>query len=404
MKTAVSRISGRFAAVRPRWLLVGFMLLALGLPLALTLAATTLPPALARSFASPALVGAGRPQGPPALTAVGWWRRAYQDAFADWFANRLEPRGWTVRITNQIYFTLFRRSRMRNETIVIGRDDMLFPVLYLHAYCRSAIAADIVRPWVEKLAELRDRLARRGSLLLLVLTPSKAVTLPEFLPAGICRTPAAPDAPRRDFLAMAREAGLPVFDGAGPVHAMRRDDPVLPFPPGGGHWSRLVAARISAGVMAELGRLSGEDLGGLRLGEPEWEVAPENDDRELARVLNLLSPGYADATASADIGCAVADAGRSRAIVGIGMSFLEQILQRFSDCGLFASAESYFYYDRSRRHFPGTERKPVDRAGLDWNAVFARPAVLLVEFNEARLDQELDWLDAFLDDALGQVR
>jgi hypothetical protein len=147
------------------------------------------------------------------------------------------------------------------------------------------------------------------------------------------------------------------------------------------------------------------DLGGLVVGPPHWDTAENPRDRELARVLNLLVPEDArETTADAAIDCAPTAAGRARTVVAVGMSFLEQVLDRFTDCGLFGSAQSYFYYDRSRRVWPSEERQRVDRATLDWNTVFSRPTVLIVEFNEARLDHELDWLDAFLDDALTDVK
>jgi len=379
------------------------MLLFVYLPLLFTLADELLPNGLPKSFAWPPLVTAATPPSSPDFTPVAWWRGEYQSGIDAWFTDRMEPRVLIVRIVNQAYYSLFAKSQARDIRMLIGRNGTLYPILYLRAYCRSALAPRIAQTWIDRFADLRERLARRGTSVLLLLTPSKAVSVPDDLPGGLCDPPNPPDAPRRDFVAMAAAARLPLVDGAALVHEMSRD-PVPAFPRYGAHWNRLALARVSAATMAAIGAEAGTDLGGIAVGPPRWDVASSARDGELAAILNLLSGDFREQTADASIDCAPTEAGRARALVAVGMSFLEQVLDNISGCELFGSIRSYFYYTIWRRDLPGNEQQRVDRAALDWNSVFSKPSVLIVEFNEARLDDELDWLDAFLDDALAEIR
>jgi SGNH hydrolase-like domain, acetyltransferase AlgX len=404
MRAADLARAARAAMSRPRRLLLAVMLLAIGLPLPITLLGKFGPEFLHRPLSSPALFGFTAPAEPLSFSADAWRDGELQRGLDHWFAGNLEPRGWTVRLVNQLYYSLFRRSYMLDDKIVAGREDYLYSINYLEAYCRPAPAERDLAPLVARIAALHDRLARDGHPLLLMITPSKAVTMPEFLPAWLCDPPQPPERAGQLFGALLRAAGLPVVDGAAATRTMKGRDPLPPFPRGGTHWSKLVGARVAAAVMAEIGRQAGVDLGGLSATATDWDAPPTGTDADLALVLNLLVPPLDYPTARPELQCRPTSAGMDTALIALGGSFLEEVEDPIAKCRLFGRVERFAYYTKFRARYPAARPEPVDRATLDWRAILEPKAVVLLEVNESTIDAKIPWLDEFLDDALAALK
>jgi hypothetical protein len=268
------------------------------------------------------------------------------------------------------------------------------------AYHRIVIPG--VAPRIAKLRELGDRLAAQRSVLVVLVTPSKAVTMAKFLPTGVCDRPAAPEWRSTRFTALLRETGILVVDGPALVRAMKARDPLPPFARGSTHWSLLVGKRVASIMMDELGRSSRVDWGGLTLRDPEWTASPIGSDADLATLLNLWRPPLDYPTGTAELVCRSTEAGRRAALIAVGGSFAVTVIEHLAACGLFDHLELYFYYTASRLRWPG-DRERVDRAGLRWQDLLDGPHVVLVEQNESLLGGA-PHLDLFLDDALAALR
>ena len=383
---------------RPRRLLLVLMLVSIGLPLPLTLGVALAPAPIRAALRSPGLAGFVASPPPISPGAAAWWHGDFQRAVDGWFARGLEPRGWGVRATNQLYYTLFGRSYMYNNTIIVGRAGYLYELAYLRAYCAPAPSEADLAALVAELRALRDGLARKQDQLLVLISPSKAVTMPEFLPVGLCDPPQAPERLGQMFGELLQGAGVPVIDGAALTRAMKPQDPLPPFPRGGTHWSRLVGSRVAVQVMAEIDRLAGTDLGAVTLGETVWDARPAGTDRDLAYLLNLLFPPYGYPTGEAALQCRPTPAGRGANFIGLGGSFLQQVMDPIGSCGLFARVEQFAYYTNFRERYPDETFEPVDRKALDWAATFRQPTVLLLEVNERRIAPRIEWLEPFIED------
>ena len=406
MAVSVPARQTRTALPPVRRVLLAVMLVAIGLPLPLTLLVHGSPAPVRRALASPRLHDIAEPLRRPLLRPTTWWGGEFQRVFEPWFGSLIEPRGWIVQLTNQVYYTVFAMSYMENRQIIVGRDRYLYELENLEEYCWSADhdAGGASAPLVAKLSELHHALARRDRLLLFLLTPSKAVTMPEFLPVGLCSRPPAPDRERERFVASLRQAGIVTIDGPELVQAMKAHDPLPPFPRGGTHWSRLAGARVSARLVEAITRLSRRDVGELVIDPPRWNTPPTGSDADLARVLNLWRPPVDYPTGSASRRCRATAAGRNTRLIAVGGSFLDQILDPIAACALFGRVDSYFYYDLLR--FDWMVRRPyrVDRAAIKWRDELDQPTVFLVELNERLLGQEAPYLDRFLDDLRAALR
>jgi hypothetical protein len=290
---------------------------------------------------------------------------------------------------------------MFDRTIVVGREGHLYQLGYLKAYCRSAdrIGRGGSASLLAKLSEVLPMLERSDRWLLFLLTPSKSVAMPEFLPVGVCDGLPASVAERERFLTSLRLTGIHVIDGPELIQTIKISDPLPPFPRGGMHWSRLVGARVSTTVMEEAKRRSGRDMGQLSVDPPRWNATPTGTDIDLARLLNLWRPPLDYPAPSVAWRCGPTAAGRDTRLVAVGGSFLEQVLEPIGACALFERIDYYNYYDNWRREWPGQRVSRVDRVAIRWQEELSRPTVVLVELNEsAIIGKGAPHLELFLDD------
>jgi hypothetical protein len=82
--------------------LLAVMLVAIGLPLPLTLLVHGSPAPVRQVLASPRLHDNAAPLRRPRLRPTTWWRGEFQRDFEPWFGSVIEPRGWIVQLTNQV--------------------------------------------------------------------------------------------------------------------------------------------------------------------------------------------------------------------------------------------------------------------------------------------------------------
>ena len=146
-------------------------------------------------------------------------------------------------------------------------------------------------------------------------------------------------------VAALRAAGLTVIDGAGAVRAMKRSDPLPPFPPGGTHWSLYAAQRFAADLMDVLNAGGTGDYGSATPGAPRWDAPPEGvEPRDLADLLNLYTPPIDYPTAQADTICHDTPTGNRTKLVVVGGSFAGPLIRPIEECHLFSGVDYYFYY------------------------------------------------------------
>jgi len=384
-----------------RFGLLVLMLLVMGVPLAHTLAVRENP---LGPLASPRL---GKVVFPlePEWTLTGWLSGDFQRRADHWFSNVVEPRGWVIPLTNQVLYSVFAKSYMNDRTIVIGRQEELYESPYIEGYCRASNLDDasVLTATAATVGQLTGRLASEGKVLLVLITPSKAAVLPERLPVGACRPAGDPARRRRHFVSSLREAGVTTLDGHALVAAMKVEDPLPPFPRGGTHWSRLTGARVAGVVMREVARPRAVDLGGVDVRGARWDARPEKTDRDLAELLTLFTPPFDYRVGDAETVCRATATGRGRTLVTVGGSFLNQILEPITACGLFHRVEHFFYYDELYQRWPGPVTARPDPATRRWRDKLAETDVVILEIAEHLIGRARHF-DRFLTDALAELR
>ena len=139
---------------------------------------------------------------------------------------------------------LFNKSYMDKEQIIIGRDGQLFADYDIKQYCNPhpPIPLSLMESRVKEIADLQDLLARRGVIFLLLITPSKAATYPEYIPSNLCHAGPFTNRAYYDFRFVSRQVPPQLYQW--PCHHSSRQSRsrrLLCFARGGIHWNKLGA-------------------------------------------------------------------------------------------------------------------------------------------------------------------
>src|SRR6266850_4318767 len=145
-----------------RRVLLAMMLLAIGLPLPFSVLVYVSLARVQEILVSPRLHDNVGPPERPRLSATALWRGEFQRDVESWFGSRVEPRGWIVQLTNQVYYSLFGKSYMFNRGIIVARDDSLYELSHLKAYCRESDGGVGRAALVATLGDLHRELALRN--------------------------------------------------------------------------------------------------------------------------------------------------------------------------------------------------------------------------------------------------
>jgi alginate O-acetyltransferase complex protein AlgJ len=338
----------------------------------------------------------------PEWTVAGWISGDFQRRADHWFSNVVEPRGWVIPLTNQILYTVFSRSYMGDRTIVVGRRGELYQGTYIEGYCAGSEIGDAeaLAAAAARTGELTTRLASAGKTLVVLVTPSKAAVMPEHLPLGACTPAGDPSRRRRHFVAELRAHGAVVVDGHALTMAMKAEDPLPPFPRGGIHWSRVVGARVAGVVIRSVAR--DRDFGGVDLRALRWTASPEKSDRDLAELLTLFVPPFDYPVGVAEVVCRPTTTGQASALLTVGGSFLYQVLDPITDCGLFRKVEHYFYYDQLYQRWPGSVSQQPAAGRLQWRDNLAGTDLVVLEIAEHRIGNAPHF-DRFVTEALAAL-
>ena len=215
-----------------------------------------------------------------------------QRAIAYAVTQAVPIRNVLIRVNNQIRYKLF--GQFGAPGVLRGNDGHLIEKAYLDEYC----ARDLVkmeapaRLWASQLKELQNLLESRGHVFIYLITPSKVAHFPE---AFVDRYPCASTKHDREqkvpvFVAMLKQAGVHVVDGAALTHSMKGKYPFGMFPQGGVHWNQLAVAYAANALIAEINRQRNTRV----IAPLEWTYKVSSnavgEDRDLLDLLNILLP------------------------------------------------------------------------------------------------------------------
>ena len=228
----------------------------------------------------------------PSLSLRGWFTREFQDQFGKWFNQNYGARPFFVRMGNQLNYSLFNKSYMDKEQIIIGRSGQLFADYDIKPYCNPhpPIPLSLMESRVKEIADLQDLLARRGVTFLLLVTPSKAATYPEYIPSNLCHAGPFTNRGYYDFVQLLDMYHLNYVNGHVITQQATQIENSL-FRQGGIHWNYLGAYYTVRAVIDTLKGLTNRKAGSLELDALKVDHIPAGSDNDLAQMLKV-SPSF----------------------------------------------------------------------------------------------------------------
>ena len=344
------------------------------------------------SVDDPGLHGMSVPLEPVAFTFDNFLNGKLQRYVEDQLARSVPVRRRAIRTFNQAWFDLFGSSYMYSGTIYKGRDGQLFERNYLESYCLNHFDAAAERgrleDWAARLARLQQWTRAQGKAFVYLITPNKAIHLPEYLPPGYrC------EGPRRARHAMMIEAlrrnRVEHVDGSKIVLGLKAGAGLPQFPRGGTHWTAYPAAVVGNALIAEAARQSGAALQPLdytyRLAA--GRKAYDESYTDLADLLNLVR--YREYESEAlpvwEFGWQDKAGGPRLSTVVVGGSFNMLLLPLLSDSGAFEPIEFYYYSTLAQYRYSGGLRTVRGTDGPKLREAIAAADLLVLEENEQTL-------------------
>ena len=245
--------------------------------------------------------------------------------------------------------------------VVVGSSEQLYD-RYLHEFCSRNAATYIpkAKDWAAKSARCRISSSARQDVLY-VITPSKPAVYPKVVPADYsCRSS---EQDRREKLpiwdGILDRAGVHYADTASLVAHARDAYPISMFPRGGVHWNRLAASLGAQAVTDAINRLRGSPL--LTPFTISWErsFTPEQSDRDLLDILNLMYPDkHYEVPVVTIHSQPPADCNPTR-ITEVAGSFLFLLNDALAQAACPPEISNWFYWDMKHFRYPGGTSRPL---------------------------------------------
>ena len=342
----------------------------------------------------------------PSISLKTWLSGKFQEQFSNYFSQNFLLRKLFIKITNQIYYTLFDKSYMYDQSIIIGKENWLYELAYIQDYCRLLIPLhlDEAVSLANKIGDLQQQLKKRGVQFLVLITPSKAFLYPQYIPDVFINKKTDANRDYENLIPLFKEYEINYVDG----HEITLDASTKSKHPlfcrGGTHWNYLGAFFTVEQLIEKIETLKGASLPHIAYNEIKVDMKPEDSDRDLANLLYLLFPPYGYITPHPLIRAVSGNQDQKQnSIVFVGASFSALVFDILSTNEIFKNIDYYFYYKNSLKTFPRDviRESTYKVENIDWKRDFFDKDIIVLEINEIAFKS--GYIDAFLNDALKQI-
>lgn len=326
----------------------------------------------------------------PAFSWHGWRTRDMQVYVESWAREHFGFRRILLQLYNQIIYDVLHSSRTYRD-LVVGRNRQLYAVPYIHDVCagpeRARKPTAEIDALVDQLQQVVEVFRQRKVPFAIVITPNKALSLPDDLPARICRSLDIAGTDYARFIVSAARKDLAIIDGQAETLAFQKQHGISAFPRGGLHWHDLAAVRtlhkFVDAINAQL------PIGKPALIDPKvasisWGI-PVGPERDLMETMNLFRPDHNYPVPHLTYTRSKAPPDRPFRLAMVGGSFTHQPLMILLQSG-WIEAVRYDYFSLGKNEWssqvgllssaPGTDKIDVQQAFFNWDAV-------MLEINES---------------------
>jgi len=303
----------------------------------------------------------------PAVSFGTWWNGALQSEFDSWINQRIGLRGLLVRTANQINYSLFRELPERKGTqVLLGQNGFLYEKVYVDTYNKDGERPEDELCHVSmSTRRLQDRLAKDGIAFLLVIAPSKAEIVSEYLPEA-ADVEGRPE--RRtnyeNMIGILREDGVNLVDAHDLFLEWKQEQGIpLLFTKGGTHWNQYGAARVVSRITDQLRELTGKDLPTMQVVGAVTNRTIIDSDNDLAELVNLWS-GRQLAGPQIHPVMEIQPGTHLPDVLFVGDSYVFTLTNLMDREELYRKRDTYYYYNR-HYFYPVAPNIALDKRQLD---------------------------------------
>ncbi|UOQ73527.1 alginate O-acetyltransferase AlgX-related protein [Hymenobacter cellulosilyticus] len=334
------------------------------------------------------------PAPPPDLSWESLWNNTFQPALERYLEEHIGFRVWLIKARNQIVYDVLHETNDPN--LFVGPNNSLFDSRTLFDYVGMGAHADsaTIRRHIHRLRVVQDTLARRGKLLIFVASASKASFMPENMPAYFRRSGRYRPSNYEQYTAAMRAAGINLLDLSQALRSWKDTASYPLFPQSGGHWSDYGAALVGDTTMRYVERKYGRPMRDYRLKAGTVGIAPNDNDTDTEKALNLLYPLAPHIMKYPQVEYEPLKPGQYRpSALIIGDSFVFTVLYSFFAQSFDDKNSRYWHFNVVNRNIAWPSELPegTDMSKLDYKAQYLARDIIMIMFTEYNMDNRLDY-------------
>ena len=341
----------------------------------------------------------------PQLTIDSWMSGQYQIQFTRWFSQRFGLREIFVRLNNQIFYSLFDKSYMYDQKIIVGKKKQLYERAYIDDYTKHIfpMTPAQMNSLVEQIAEIQNLFKKHGVAFLVLITPSKAYTYPEYIPDSFFYNPISQQRNYDLILPLLEHYKVNYIDGQ-KITLQAKSTEIYPlFCQGGIHWNYLCAYYTIAKLITTIEALTEKDLPHIQCSKVQVDTNPTGSDKDLATLLNLAIPPTCYISPHPVFTAMESRGGNKNNLVFVGGSFIFVMADILWVNKIFNQIDFYCYYKTNHFVYPeNKEASLYDANNINWNTEFLNKDAVVLEINVVNFNG--NHIKGFVKDALSSLR
>lgn len=261
-----------------------------------------------------------------------------------------------IHAHNQVYYSLFKKTFVLNNTLIIGKHNQLFQYSYIDAYCNMQEKMNnqqhlLLVDWVKKIKEISNFFEKKGITFVYLITPSKAEYMPRSIPNRFHCKDIGLSQRVIDIEKILQDNHVRYVNGATLMVDASKTYHTAMFPKGGTHWNDLGASIAANKIIEAINQDHHVFIHPIRFNyrfaRVEERKALDADD-DLLRLIGLIKPDLSYIVPKVSY---VKDntTNKPLKVTFIGGSFIENVANTFMLNHSFAKITHYFYYNLQKR-------------------------------------------------------
>jgi hypothetical protein len=223
----------------------------------------------------------------PEFSVNSWLDNSFQDQFDTYFNQKFGFRDDSVRIHNQLDYSLFKE--LHANGVIVGKDEYLYETNYIKSYLGDDFIGDSkIKRTVQKIDSIYQILKEHQTEMLLVIAPGKGWFYPEFIPDEMMHEQGPTN--YEAYIRELSKTNIPYIDFNDLFIKMKDTSSIVLYPKTGIHWSQGSIPFVLDSIINKTESLLKKDLPHIKYSYPPAIAKASEQDVDMEKGLNLIFP------------------------------------------------------------------------------------------------------------------